>query len=540
MAETTELNIILSAKGGDAAASDIQKPAQAINALKQGHEGLQRRFSERFSAVALDLYAKDALRAAGMGSNLEKVLGTVNFAMVGLGNSIGFLTSKMGLYLTAGAAVVGVIAKLRASHKDVTEALQTQLDAQIKSGVETKNEAEQFKQLHEVLTEKLTPAMLAYEDSIRKANAASFASQIATVQKQIEETDKSIKKLSDSNAYYNGVIKEQARETAAVEERLKRLGVTHKETGAAAHEYSKFVKENDSAIGKLNDTNAKQKALLEAMQKGYSSTSEYIKAMGDQAKKSSNDALEAEKKQMDADEKEIAASTKRYAKMVADKKKLDDDCAAHYKAEQKKQWDADKQNLNESIARYQSTILFKRAMDEEENAHYQELLAMRAANYKSTVDTISTLATSGNKTLAAIGKAAALSSAYIDTYAAANKALASAPPPINYALAAAVVAAGIANVAKIASYATGTDQLVGNSTLMRVGENGTERVTVTPIGAGGRPITQQWATTNNQSAVSIGAIHLHASGPGSANEDQMFRRLINRIRGMGDLGMVRG
>ena len=99
---------------------------------------------------------------------------------------------------------------------------------------------------------------------------------------------------------------------------------------------------------------------------------------------------------------------------------------------------------------------------------------------------------------------------------------------------------GLENVSKIMSYATGTDQLVSNSTLMRVGENGTERVTVTPIGAGGRPITQQWATTNNQSAVHIGAIHLHASGAGAANEDQMFRRLINRIRGMGDLGMVRG
>ena len=36
-----------------------------------------------------------------------------------------------------------------------------------------------------------------------------------------------------------------------------------------------------------------------------------------------------------------------------------------------------------------------------------------------------------------------------DTFTGANKALASAPPPFNFALAASVVAAGIANVAKI-------------------------------------------------------------------------------------------
>lgn len=74
----------------------------------------------------------------------------------------------------------------------------------------------------------------------------------------------------------------------------------------------------------------------------------------------------------------------------------------------------------------------------------------RIANLQSTFGQIATLSQSGNKTLAAIGKSAAIANATIDGYAAVQKALASAPPPVNYALAAAVGTATAANVAKIA------------------------------------------------------------------------------------------
>lgn len=74
----------------------------------------------------------------------------------------------------------------------------------------------------------------------------------------------------------------------------------------------------------------------------------------------------------------------------------------------------------------------------------------RADNFKSTMGTIAGLASSGNKELAAIGKAAAITNATIDGYAAVQKALASAPPPFNFALAGLVGAATAANVAKIA------------------------------------------------------------------------------------------
>lgn len=83
-------------------------------------------------------------------------------------------------------------------------------------------------------------------------------------------------------------------------------------------------------------------------------------------------------------------------------------------------------------------------------------------NFKDSIATIATLQSSGNQELAAIGKAAAIYQATIDGYAAVQKALASAPPPFNFAIAAAVGAATASNVAKIAGvqgFARGVDSV---------------------------------------------------------------------------------
>lgn len=75
----------------------------------------------------------------------------------------------------------------------------------------------------------------------------------------------------------------------------------------------------------------------------------------------------------------------------------------------------------------------------------------RIANTKDTLGTISSLTSQNNSVLFEIGKAAAISQATIDGITAVQKALASAPPPFNFALAATVGVATAANVSKIAS-----------------------------------------------------------------------------------------
>lgn len=101
--------------------------------------------------------------------------------------------------------------------------------------------------------------------------------------------------------------------------------------------------------------------------------------------------------------------------------------------------------------------------------------AERIQNFDSTMRTISTLTQSHNSTLAAIGKAAAITTSVRDTYVAANKALASAPPPFNFGLVAAVVAAGFENVNRIRAMEHG-GRVAGGETVM-VGEVGPELFT---------------------------------------------------------------
>jgi hypothetical protein len=94
----------------------------------------------------------------------------------------------------------------------------------------------------------------------------------------------------------------------------------------------------------------------------------------------------------------------------------------------------------------------------------QETARARQQAMSGMFDNLISLSTSKNKKLAAIGKAAAIAQATMDTYAAAvgsYKALASIPvvgPALGAAAAAAAIAAGLANVAKITSskgYAAG-------------------------------------------------------------------------------------
>lgn len=79
----------------------------------------------------------------------------------------------------------------------------------------------------------------------------------------------------------------------------------------------------------------------------------------------------------------------------------------------------------------------------------KELNAQKLQAVSQTFGNLAVLAQSSNKELAGIGKAAAIAQATVDGYAAVQKALASAPPPFNFALAASVGVATAANIAKI-------------------------------------------------------------------------------------------
>ena len=104
----------------------------------------------------------------------------------------------------------------------------------------------------------------------------------------------------------------------------------------------------------------------------------------------------------------------------------------------------------------------------------EKLNTQRLAATKGILQNINTVAEAAGEEGKAIAKATAIGIAVQDTFVAANKALASAPPPFNFVLAATVVAAGIANVAKITSAQRGATGSTGDEFL--VGERGPELI----------------------------------------------------------------
>ncbi|EBI7361427.1 hypothetical protein FZH23_17430 [Salmonella enterica] len=135
---------------------------------------------------------------------------------------------------------------------------------------------------------------------------------------------------------------------------------------------------------------------------------------------------------------------------------------ANQTAEADRQYQSDKDNINKSGLPEEQRM---KLLEQAERKHKKTLIDIenQAANARlsivgdmfggmtSALQMFGLENTAIGKTMFAAQKGAAIAQATIDTYAAANKALASAPAPMNYALAAGAVARGIANVAQIKS-----------------------------------------------------------------------------------------
>lgn len=94
--------------------------------------------------------------------------------------------------------------------------------------------------------------------------------------------------------------------------------------------------------------------------------------------------------------------------------------------------------------------------------------SVRLKNAESFFGNLAVLSKSGNSKLAAIGRASAIAQATIDGVLAVQKALASAPPPVNYVLAAGVGVAAAANVSAIAKQGFQSGGYTGNGGVSEV------------------------------------------------------------------------
>ncbi|HEA21480.1 MAG TPA: hypothetical protein ENH87_11230 [Pricia antarctica] len=99
----------------------------------------------------------------------------------------------------------------------------------------------------------------------------------------------------------------------------------------------------------------------------------------------------------------------------------------------------------------------------------------KIAALQATLGAISSLSDSSNKALFLLGKAAAIANAIVSTSLGVSRALGSAPPPLNFALAALVAAAGAVQVSKIGATNLAEGGVVlprQGGTVARIGEAG--------------------------------------------------------------------
>ena len=141
----------------------------------------------------------------------------------------------------------------------------------------------------------------------------------------------------------------------------------------------------------------------------------------------------------------------------------DPDIAAANQAVLDKQRELDVMRLTQEQLVQQGIIdIQKGALQEQINnqaqadAFYKSSMENRLSVTSGILGNLATLMNSKSKSMFKIGKAAAISQAVVDTWASANKAMATLPYPVNLAAAAATVAAGMVNVQNIASRQFGT------------------------------------------------------------------------------------
>jgi len=267
----------------------------------------------------------------------------------------------------------------------------------------------------------------------------------------------------------------------------------------------KYLPGSDAEEGPLSDITASGKGMMEALASGMDSGTPTVieqtvasmariseatdKALERSGVALSKKELERVKKQIAATEdqrrfanldrlsqleeqasKEIALAERHGIQTAEIRKFWENQITSEIETQEQARTDSVRRNIEERL-RMQESILQAEA----------DLVGQRVQilnNMGSAFAGFNEAAGGEVKALFQLEKAAALASTIIQTHHAATVALASAPPPINYALAAAVTAKGVAEAAAIASTAIAMAKggVVTSPTLALIGEAGPEAV----------------------------------------------------------------
>lgn len=433
--------------------------------------------TRKFDKVALKLFNRELLDMMGYSGNASTVVKALSIAQTGLIGSIGGAVNAMFPYVAIIGTAVIIIEKITKNHKDRTTALEAESNAV----------AESYKK-HDELIAKLED----YRKTVGKLTPELAELYNLETKQQRDDRTKKITELNSALLSNKEKIRDL---TTAMNDNvaaMKSADELFKQTADPAYAQAYEAHKNKAAalknqIDQLTDSQVRNGAELAAYTRKYA-------GVGDQIDKVTNKTKESIK----TDDKKIESMRK--LNQLADKL-LKEELASQNKADK----------------------------DEE------EMRTKRNDAIASSLTIMSTLARSKNAELHAIGKASAISMAIVDTYAAANKALASVPPPWGFALAAGVITAGLANVSMMtAQHATGVDTIVSGPYPFIAGEGGQpERVTVTPLGGGGGGLDKGGGDTYH-----IGPFNVYDAKDPMVFAQKVMSYISQQTRGRGQIKPV--
>ncbi len=120
----TAQNIRLTTMGGPEAAAAIDGVSNAMRGVQEAHNGLEERFSHKFSHIGLMLFAGEALRATGLGQETRQIIGVLNMSIMALGSTLGAAAGPLMLVGTGFAALVGILSHVHEHAKSQAEEIE--------------------------------------------------------------------------------------------------------------------------------------------------------------------------------------------------------------------------------------------------------------------------------------------------------------------------------------------------------------------------------------------------------------------------------
>jgi hypothetical protein len=502
MATAQELKFLLTAE--NKASATIQKTANDLENLTKTatRSGTAIVSSSTKSSAAMG----DLGRKAGMaGIQIQQLVGQVTMgtnpmqALSMQAADLGFVLGAplLGAVIGIGSALIGtLIPSLFGSSEAAKELGEDMLDLANKTGMLGEEQrkfldrqaAEEIRKQQEAVSDARDD-VLGYERAIRALNAAQ------------QDQAQNLEDSTDYEAEIASMRDKLSDATANLEYQEALLAETRKGNNEEA---IKFIEGLEKQVA-LFDANKSATLAYDMTLKNLSTTqTEYANSLI-----GSLEAMEAEKEAQKERDKMLNDSTI--------KRLLEDE-----------------NNIRNS---YQVQLQTLRQFNNDKLiSDEQYAMAKARIDQRMTQDSINSLAMGFqalgqyNKKAFAIGKAAGVASAIINTYQGATKALATYPPPFSYAMAAGQIAMGMAQVAQIKS-ASFSGRAVGGSVTAgvpyMVGEQGQEMFI---------PSTNGQIVRNSQ-LDNAGANQVNVSFTINAVDTAGFDQLLNSRRGQ-IVGMI--